>query len=64
MSSPKKSCSNCKCSYYKQDTSKHPTIGLLRQHCGNEQCNSEEYTEKMYLEDRKNGCCRFWTPDV
>ena len=63
LSSLKKTCGNCRYSYCKQDTSKHPSIGLLRQHCENEKYNSADYTEEMYLEDRKTGCCRFWAPE-
>ena len=62
MSSIQKSCSTCRHAYYEQDRSRHPTIGLLRQHCSNRQYNSPEYTEKMYMEDQKQGCCRFWAP--
>ena len=47
-------------SCYQKDTSKHPNIGLLRQHCTSEKYNSPEYTEEMYLEDMKAGYCRFW----
>ena len=90
LSSLKKTCGNCRYSCCKQDTSRHPSIGLLRQHCENEKysqgqkylsltihfdChfsrrfaatekyNSADYTEEMYLEDRKTGCCRFWAPE-
>jgi len=64
LSEVKKSCGNCRYSYSKQDTTQHPTIGLLRQHCRNEQYTSSEYTEEMYLEDRGRGYCRFWAPDI
>lgn len=62
MSEVKKSCGNCLYSYSKQDTTRHPMIGLLRQHCRNERYTSPEYTEEMYLEDRARGYCRYWTP--
>ena len=62
MSESEKCCGNCQYSYSKQDTTRHPTIGLVRQHCRNERYNSEKYTEEMYLEDRARGCCRYWTP--
>lgn len=62
MSETKKSCDNCRYSYFKQDASRHPTIGLLRQHCRNEQYNSEEYTTEMAMEDREQDHCRFWAP--
>ena len=62
MSGITKRCSTCRYSYYEQDRSKHPTIGLLRQCCSNRQYVSPEYTEKMYLEDRSQNRCRFWEP--
>ena len=62
MSERKSNCGTCFYSYFKQDTTQHPTIGLLRQHCRNEQYLSAAYTEEMYLEDQKLGKCRFWTP--
>ena len=62
MSDITKRCSTCRYSYYEQDQSKHPTIGLLRQYCSNRQYNSPEYTEEMYLEDRQQNRCRFWAP--
>ena len=62
LSEVEKSCGNCFYSYSKQDTTQHPSIGLLRQRCKNEQYTSPEYTEKMHLEDRARGYCRFWTP--
>ena len=58
-----RSCSTCKYAYYRKDTSRHPMIGILRQHCASEDYNSLTYTEEMYLADIKKGCCRFWTPD-
>lgn len=63
MSGICKRCSTCRYAYYKQDRSRHPTIGLLRQHCSNKQYNSPDYTSEMYQEDRKHGCCRFWAPE-
>ena len=63
MNEIKKCCSTCKFSYYAKDTSRHPAIGILRQHCASKNYNSQEYTEEMYLEDFKNGYCRFWTPN-
>ena len=62
MNEMKKSCNTCKYAYYKKDTSRHPTIGILRQHCANEAYNSLAFTEEMYLKDFKNGYCRFWGP--
>ena len=59
----KKSCDTCRYSYYEKDTSRHPTIGILRQHCSSEEYNSPSYTEEMLIEDMKNGCCRFWAAD-
>lgn len=53
MNGMKKSCDTCMFSCYQKDTSKHPNIGLLRQHCTSEKYNSPEYTEEMYLEDMK-----------
>lgn len=58
----KKTCGNCQYSYLQKDTTQHPTIGLLRQHCRNQRYTSAEYTEEMYLEDQARGYCRFWTP--
>lgn len=63
MGECKKSCGNCRYSYFAQDTTRHPTIGLLRQHCRNEQYTSAAYTEEMYLEDQRQGSCRFWAPN-
>ena len=62
MSEISKSCDNCRYSYSEQDTSRHPTIGLLRQHCRNEHYVSEEYTTEMSMEDRGQDHCRFWAP--
>ena len=62
MNEIKKSCSNCKFAYYKKDTSRHPTIGVLRQHCASKDYNSSAYTEEMYREDFSSGFCRFWSP--
>ena len=58
-----KSCDTCKFSRYQRDTSRHPVIGMLRQHCTNEDYNAPAYTEDMYLENMKKGCCRFWAPN-
>ena len=63
MEETKKSCGTCKYSYYAQDCSQHPTIGLLRQYCSNEKYIAMSYTEAMCLEDRKRGYCRFWAPE-
>lgn len=60
MNEVKKNCDTCKFSYYKKDTSQHPTIGVLRQHCSSEGYNSPSYTEEMFMEDLKKGYCRFW----
>lgn len=60
MNEVKKNCDTCLFSYYKKDTSQHPTIGVLRQHCSSEGYNSPSYTEEMFMEDLKKGYCRFW----
>ena len=60
MNDVKKNCDTCLFSYYKKDTSQHPTIGVLRQHCSSEGYNSPSYTEEMFMEDLKKGYCRFW----
>lgn len=63
MNEMKKSCCNCIFSRYQKDISRHPVIGVLRQHCTNEGYNSSAYTEEMYLEDSRTGHCRFWASD-
>ena len=62
MSEIKKSCDNCRYAYSERDTSRHPTIGLLRQHCRNENYQSDDYTPEMRMEDRGDDHCRFWAP--
>ncbi len=63
MNEMKKSCCNCHFSCYRKDISRHPAIGVLRQHCTNRDYNSPAYTEEMYLADFRNGCCRYWRAD-
>ena len=60
MNDVKKCCDTCRYSYYKKDTSRHPTIGVLRQHCSGEEYNSTSYTEEMLMADMMRGYCRFW----
>lgn len=62
MENQSKTCTNCRYSYYAQDRSRHPNIGLLRQHCKSKEYNSAKYTQKMFEEDRKGNHCRFWAP--
>ncbi len=51
-----KSCDTCAHSYMESE-------GLrLRQKCRSPEYNSPDYTSGMFMEDREQGCCRFWSP--
>lgn len=51
-------CNSCAHSYMDRE-------GLrLRQKCRSSEYNSPDYTSGMFMEDRKRGLCRFWTPEI
>ena len=54
LSEMKKSCDTCAYSYYLTEGT--------REHCSNPNYNSNTYTHDMFMEDRVQGHCRFWTP--
>lgn len=56
MRENEKSCDTCAHSYMERESFK------LRQKCRSSEYNASTYTHEMFMEDRGQGHCRFWTP--
>ena len=58
MSETLKHCDTCAHSYMERENFR------LRQKCRSPEYNAATYTHDMFMEDRGQGCCRFWTPQT
>ena len=58
MRENEKNCNTCAHSYMEGENFR------LRQKCRSPEYNSTAYTQEMFMEDRGQGYCRFWTPQT